>query len=310
MIHLEDQLSYFGSFIPYFKEIHSKYEGIKKNLRKLRLDILELLSFVRDEQVTYQALLELRLKAQQYFKLLHKKGELLNNVTHDYTYVLKVLPGVGGEEATLFAKELLAIYSKWLSYKKIPYQVTEDSLLTSSKEVDNLLQSETGTHRVKRVPVTEAKGRIHTSTVVVNGQRILANLNFDLNDRDLRFEEMRSSGAGGQHVNKTNSAVRVIHVPTGVFVKIGTSRDKFKNKETALTILRQKLIDQVNDYIRSLNQKRQETLTVRERSSKIRTYDFPKDRIVDNRTSLSANLTKTLSSPENFDMFLIKVNQQ
>ena len=308
MTYLEDQLSYFSSFIPYFRDTHSRYESIKKNLKKLRLDVLELLSFIQDEHIAYQALLELRLKAQQYFKLLSKKNELLSNVVHDYTYVLKVLPGVGGEEANLFAKELLIIYSKWLNYKGIAHQVTEDSLLTSI-DVNALLQSETGTHRVKRVPVTEAKGRIHTSTVVVSGQRILANLDFNLNERDLRFEEMRSSGAGGQHVNKTNSAIRVIHVPTGVFVKIGTSRDKFKNKETALIILRQKLMDQVNDYIRNINQVKQESLTVRERSSKIRTYDFLKDKITDNRVSISVNLSKTLGSSEGFDIFLTKVNQ-
>ncbi len=306
MSSLEAQLRYFSSFIPALKELNVRHDKVRKNLARLKLEVQELIDFAQDELVSDVAMFELRFKAQQYVQFLEKSQKLLREVVQDQCYVLKVLPGVGGDEAELFAKELLSTYTKWLTYKKVTYRL-EGTELRMNSEVP-LLKLETGTHRVQRMPVTDSKGRVHTSTVVVNVREELKNLDFIIPERDLKFEEMRSSGAGGQHVNKTNSAIRAIHVPTGTFVKIGTSRDKFKNKEMAINILHQKLKDQVNDYVSQLNFTRQSTLAVRERSSKIRTYNFPDNRITDHRFHVSVDLNRTLSSPENWDAFLKKIN--
>lgn len=150
------------------------------------------------------------------------------------------------------------------------------------------LKFESGVHRVQRVPETETQGRIHTSTVTVAVMPEVEEIEFELGPKDLRIDTFRSSGAGGQHINKTSSAIRVTHLPTGMVVECQDQRSQRENKERALTVLRSRLLKQKQDaYDEEYNAKRQSQVGTGDRSEKIRTYNFPQDRVTDHRIGLT-----------------------
>lgn len=221
--------------------------------------------------------------------------------------VLEVRAGVGGEEASLFAEELAQMYIKYAQTKGWRAKNIDESRseLGGIKEVqiemkgENVyreLQYETGVHRVQRIPATEKQGRIHTSTASVAIMPIYTRTKFVINPSDLEVETSRSGGAGGQNVNKVETAVRLIHKPTGIDVRCTVERSQQANKERAMKLLTSRL-QQMQDEKEALERAadRKSQVGTGDRSEKIRTYNFPQDRVTDHRIKQSwSNIPKIL----------------
>lgn len=213
--------------------------------------------------------------------------------------ILEVRAGAGGDEASLFAYQLAEMYERYAEIQGWQYRVLdasendlggykEASIEIKGQGVYKALRFETGVHRVQRVPVTEKQGRIHTSTASVAIMPLRKKITVTLPETDLEFETSRAGGKGGQNVNKVETAVRVIHVPTGLWVRSTAERSQLKNKELAMSLLQQKL-QQLKDEedAKKHSADRKEQIGTADRSEKIRTYNFPQDRITDHRIKKS-----------------------
>ena len=213
--------------------------------------------------------------------------------------IVEIRGGTGGDEAAIFAGDLLRMYTKYIESKGWRYEITSSSdgaaggfkevvLKVSGQNVYGTLKYESGVHRVQRVPETETQGRIHTSTVTVAVMPEAEEVELEIDPKDLRIDTFRSSGAGGQHINKTSSAIRVTHLPTGMVVECQDQRSQRENKEQALKVLRSRLLQQKQDaYDEAYNAQRQSQVGSGDRSEKIRTYNFPQDRVTDHRIGLT-----------------------
>jgi len=213
--------------------------------------------------------------------------------------ILEVRAGAGGDEASLFAFELAHMYERFAELKKWSWKMLSESsndvggykeatFEIKGKDVYKLLRYETGVHRVQRVPATEKNGRIHTSTASIAILPIRKKTNIIINPADIEIEYSRSGGAGGQNVNKVETAVRLIHKPTGIDVRCTTERKQLANREKAMEILTSKLQlmkDEEEDKKYSGDRKNQ--IGTADRSEKIRTYNFPQDRVTDHRIKQS-----------------------
>ena len=212
---------------------------------------------------------------------------------------MEIRAGAGGEEAALFAHSLWRMYTMYAAKRGWQCStisasetelggVKEIVFSVEGADVYSRLKFESGVHRVQRVPETETQGRIHTSTVTVAVMPEAEEVELEINPKDLRIDTFRSSGAGGQHINKTSSAIRVTHLPTGMVVECQDQRSQRENKEQALKVLRSRLLQQKQDaYDEAYNAKRQSQVGSGDRSEKIRTYNFPQDRVTDHRISLT-----------------------
>lgn len=213
--------------------------------------------------------------------------------------ILEIRAGAGGEEAALFAHSLWRMYTMYAAKRGWSCEtvsanetelggVKEIVFSVEGTDVYSRLKFESGVHRVQRVPETETQGRIHTSTVTVAVMPEAQEVELELDPKDLRIDTFRSSGAGGQHINKTSSAIRVTHLPTGTVVECQDQRSQRENKERALTVLRSRLLQQKQQaYDEAYNAKRQSQVGTGDRSEKIRTYNYPQDRVTDHRISLT-----------------------
>jgi len=209
--------------------------------------------------------------------------------------VLEVRGGAGGEEAALFAEELANMYQRYAEKKGWNVRVVNESKSSlggykeasfeiSGKDAYRLLRFETGVHRVQRIPATEKMGRIHTSTASIAVLPIRKTIAVEINPADLEYEFSRSGGAGGQNVNKVETAVRIIHKPTGIDVRCQSERSQQKNREKALSILGAKLqAAKEEEEAKKHAAARKDQIGTGDRSEKIRTYNFPQDRLTDHR---------------------------
>lgn len=261
-----------------------------------------------DEEIRDLALEELPALEEEYQSL---EASILDRVLDadqngDRPAIVEIRAGTGGEEAALFAGDLFRIYSRFAEtqswslevmdnsesdmggYKEIIFKVTGDSAF-------RLMRFETGGHRVQRVPATETQGRIHTSAATVAVLPEVEEVDFELNPDELEITAMRSSGPGGQHVNKTSSAIRVVHLPTGMAVKCQEDKSQHRNKAKAMAMLRARLYElekQKKDAERS--DMRRNQVGSGDRSQRIRTYNWPQNRVTDHRTGRNFSLEQIL----------------
>ena len=240
-------------------------------------------------------------KSQDVEKLENNLKILLlpKDVNDGKNVIVEIRSGAGGEEAALFAHSLLRMYTMYVQSRGWTLEMLSlnETELGGVKEaifsVDgtgayNRLKYESGVHRVQRVPETETQGRIHTSTATVAVMPQAEEVDFALDLKDLRIDTFRSSGAGGQHINKTSSAIRVTHLPTGMVVECQNERSQFQNKDKALEILRSRLLQQKQEsQQQQINADRHSQVGTGDRSERVRTYNFPQRRVTDHRINLS-----------------------
>ena len=218
----------------------------------------------------------------------------------DSNAILEIRSAAGGEESALFGMELLRMYTHFADKNRWKTEildinetelggVKECTVLFRGKGAYSKLKYESGVHRVQRVPETESGGRIHTSTATVAVLPEIEDIDFEILDTDLKIDTYRSGGAGGQHVNKTESAIRITHLPTGIVVTCQDERSQLKNKEKAMNILKSKLYDYYREQRDSeYEQNRKSQVGRGNRNERIRTYNYPQGRVTDHRTNLSS----------------------
>ena len=217
----------------------------------------------------------------------------------DKNIICEIRAGAGGEEAALFAGTLFRMYSMYAEKKHWKLEVLNEnetglggykeiSFMITGKGAYSRLKFESGVHRVQRVPDTESSGRIHTSTATVAVLPVVEDVEIEINPADIKMEVFRASGAGGQHINKTSSAVRLIHEPTGIVVECQTERSQFQNKDNAMRMLRTKLYEiEKQKQDSEISNARKSQVGSGDRSEKIRTYNYPQGRITDHRIGMS-----------------------
>ncbi|MBE6891246.1 MAG: peptide chain release factor 1 [Ruminococcaceae bacterium] len=276
-------------YLEYKKVVDSNAEA--KELLDSQLDP----DFKEIVEAEYLETKELIAKYEEEIKILL----LPKDPNDDKNVIVEIRGGAGGEEAALFAHSLYRMYSMYAEAKGYKCEILSlnETELGGIKEISfsiegegaySRLKFESGVHRVQRVPETESSGRIHTSTVTVAVLPEVDEVEVDINPADLIIETHRSSGAGGQHVNKTESAIRIIHVPTNTIVDCQDERSQYKNKERAMKILRSKIYESMeSERNAQIASERKSQVGTGDRSERIRTYNFPQGRVTDHRIGLT-----------------------
>ncbi|WP_203649733.1 peptide chain release factor 1 [Secundilactobacillus yichangensis] len=219
----------------------------------------------------------------------------------DKNIVMEIHGAAGGDEASLFAADLFDMYSRYAEKQGWKVEVVDKNetevggfkeivMLISGDKVYSKLKYESGAHRVQRVPVTESAGRLHTSTATVGVMPEAEDVDIDIDPKDIRTDVYRSSGAGGQHINKTSSAVRMTHLPTGIVVAMQDERSQQQNRAKAMKILRARVYNYYHEQEESAyDEKRKSAVGTGDRSERIRTYNYPQNRVTDHRIGLTLN---------------------
>jgi len=288
-------------------EIYRRYKKIIKEIE----DNKKLLTG-SDEEIKELAKLEIPMLREEFEKLEKKLKLLLlpKDPRDEKNVFLEIRAGTGGEEAALFAADLFRMYAHYAEKNGWKMEMMSQSptglggfkeviTLIEGKGVYSRLKYESGAHRVQRVPVTESQGRIHTSAVTVAVLPEAEDVEVEIKPDDLRIDVYRSSGPGGQSVNTTDSAVRITHLPSGLVVTCQDEKSQHKNKAKALKILRARLLDQaIQDQQEEIAKTRKDLVGSGDRSERIRTYNFPQNRVTDHRIGLTVHRLEQIMEGE------------
>ncbi len=279
----------------------SELQNMNEKLKRLKAEIEDLKEAIDDPELAELAEVELPEKEEELERLKSAiKRLLVPESTEDArNAVLEIRAGTGGEEAALFGTDLYKMYTRYFenagwkakvvnSHFSDLGGVKEITLSVSGEDVYGKLKYESGVHRVQRVPVTEASGRIHTSAATVAVLPEAEEVDVEIDPKDLKIDTYRSSGPGGQHVNKTDSAIRITYLPTGLVVTCQDEKSQYKNKIQALKVLRSRLYKQaLEEEQNKRTLERRTKVSTGDRSAKIRTYNFPQGRVTDHRPPLT-----------------------
>ena len=263
----------------------------------------EIMSKDEDQEIREMAQMELEEAAAEREALLDKIQKMLipRDPEDECDVIMEIRGGAGGDEGNIFAGDLYRMYTRYAESRGWKVAVMEASVSEAGgfsqivfsikgEDVYKYLKWESGVHRVQRVPKTETQGRIHTSTATVLCQPEIEEDVFELDMKDLTIETHRASGAGGQHINKTDSAVRIVHIPTGIMVNCQEGRSQIENRETALRIIRSRVYEEVQrQKEEAAGKERRAKIGTGDRSEKIRTYNYPQNRVTDHRIHFTTN---------------------
>ncbi len=298
-------------------EMYEQYKILRSNIDYNK----KVLATEKDAELVEMARAELYEQEEQLPKMEEEIRILLipKDPEDDKNAIIEIRAGTGGDEASLFAGDLMRMYLRYCDTKGWHTEVMSENpgtaggykeavIEVTGEGVYGILKYESGVHRVQRVPETESQGRVHTSAATVAVLPEAEEVDVDIKESDIRRDVFRASGAGGQHVNKTESAVRLTHIPTGLIAECQDGRSQIKNHEMAMKVLRTRIYEKaVNEHQEAIAKQRKTLVSTGDRSAKIRTYNWPQGRVTDHRINLTLyNLTEIING--DLDPIIEKLN--
>ena len=296
-----EEITNINKTIKHTQPVYEKFLAFKKLIDN-GLQAEKILNSSNTDDLVELAKIELE-EIKEKIPSIEKELKILlipNDPNDEKNVIVEMRPGVGGDESCIFVANLFDTYKRYADKQGWDLKVSDAStnavgydyifFTIKGKDVYSKFKFESGVHRVQRVPATETKGRVHTSTITVAVLPEIDAIEFNINPADLRIDTYRASGAGGQHVNRTESAVRITHLPTNIVVACQEGRSQIENRETAMNLLRAKLWQKYNDeQQQKISNLRKSQVGSGDRSEKMRTYNYPQNRVTDHRISLTLN---------------------